>query len=594
MRWNRARCAVVAVLVGVGLVIPAGQAQAAAIDDAVASGVAQAAARGVTSYVSVVDRQTGQVVSETANAHQQVASESVMKLFIAAYYAVQAGGSGSLSAGRASQLSTMIRYSDDGIASALFSSAIIPSVAARYGLTETANATNPGRWGAARITAHDITKFLYAMSIDPQVGPWLMGLMAQTAPNGSDGYNQSFGFNALSGDHGSKQGWGSDNWTSQPNAIHSVGYTDQWFAAVLQTGGSGTYALMRDTATTTARLIQAAPRVNDNPLGTVDTSALTGFDLALSGWTFDPNQADQPLRIDIYDQRADGSLVGYGGATAVAARPDVAAAYPGVGPNQGWTATIRLTGGGSHRVCAYGINVGAGGNALLGCTSVSTPAPIGSLDAVANSAPGVLTVDGWSMDPQDPTAAVATHLYVTAPDGSLAGTAVTADVSRTDVAAVYPAAGDRHGFAARLGVTQTGTVQVCAYAISVAPPALNPVLGCRQVTVQNAFGTLDAVTSTTGAIRLTGWAINPNDIAEDVEIHVYDTVGGVTVGTPGNVAGADRPDVAAAFGQGADHGFGIDLPAAPGDHQVCAFAITTGGGVGNTLLGCRAVTVPIG
>lgn len=594
MRWTRTRRSAVAVLIAVGVLTPAGRADAAALDAAVASGVAQAAAQGVTSYVSVVDRQTGEVVAETANAHQQVASESVMKLFIASYYAVQAGGSANLSAGRAGQLSTMIRYSDDGVASALFSSAIIPTIAARYGLGETANATNPGHWGAARITAHDMTTFLYRMSVDPQVGPWLMGLMAQTAPNGSDGFDQAFGFNALSGDHGSKQGWGSDNWTSQPNAVHSVGYTDQWFAAVLQTGGSGTYRLMRDTATTTARLIQAAPKVTQNPLGTLDSSALTGFDLTLNGWAFDPGQRDQPLRIDVYDQRSDGSLVGHGGAAVPVSRPDVAAAYPGVGGGQGWSGTVRLSGGGTHRVCAYAINVGPGDNTLLGCTTVQTPIPVGSLDVAANPAPGVITFGGWSMDPQAPAAALATHVYVTAPDGSSAGVALTADTSRADIATAFPGAGDRHGFAGQLGVTRTGTVQVCAYAISAAPPAVNPGIGCRQVAVRDAFGNLDAVSATAGSIRVTGWAVNPNDTGEDVEIHVYDTVDGATTGTPGYRAGVDRSDVAAAFGLGSDHGYVIDQPAAPGAHQVCAFAITTGGGTGNTLLGCSTVSVPVG
>ncbi len=513
MRWTRTRRSAVALLIGIGVLTPTGRAAAAPVDDAIAAGVAQAAARGVTSYVSVVDRRTGQVVGETANAHTQVASESVMKLFLAAYYAVQAGGAGNLSPVRASRLSTMIRNSDDGIASALFTSAAIPSVAARYGLGETANASPPGRWGAARITAHDTTKFLYRMSIDPLVGPWLMGLMAQTTPNGSDGFDQSFGFNALSGDHGSKQGWGSDNWTSQANAVHSVGYTDQWFASVLQTGGSGTYLLMRDTATTTARLIQAARRFTDEPVGTLDASALSGFDLTLSGWAFDPNQPDQPLRIDLYDQRADGSLVGYGGATAVTARPDVAAAYGGIGGNQGWTATVRLTGGGSHRVCAYAIGVGAGGNSELGCAAVQTPAPIGALDVAANDAPGVLTVGGWSFDPQDPTAPTSTHVYVTGPDGGLVGAAYTADGSRPDVASAFPGAGDRHGFTGSLPVGQVGVFRVCAYAISVAPPALNPTIGCRPVPVQNSYGALDAVTATAGRIQLAGWAVNPNDTA---------------------------------------------------------------------------------
>ena len=589
MRWTRVRAGVVTVCVAVGLLVPVSRAAAAPLDDAIASGVAQAAARGVTSYVSVVDRRTGAVVSETANARQQVASESVMKLFIASYYAVQAGGSGNLSAGRADQLSRMIRYSDDGIASALFSSAIIPSTAARYGLTDTANATNPGRWGAARITAHDMALFLYRMSVDPLVGPWLMGLMAQTAPNGSDGFDQAFGFNALGGDHGSKQGWGSDNWTSQPNAVHSVGYTADWFAAVLQTGGSGTYRLMRDTATTTAQLIQGVPRSTD-PIGVVDSATLDGFDLTLRGWAFDPDDAAQPLRIDVYDQRSDGVLTGFGGALSAVARPDVAAVYPGTGGTQGWAGTVRLAGGGDHRVCVFGIGIGSGGNTLLGCVTVTAPVPVGSVDAVTNPQPGVVEVRGWALDPAAPASGIATHLYLTGPDGQRTGVGVTADGSRPDVGAAF-GAGDAHGFTASVPVSGTGDQQLCAFAISAGPPVVNPLIGCRTVTVVNAFGALDTVSSGPGTLTLTGWALDPHDLSRPVEIHVYDTVGGVTTGTSGLIASTRRDDVAAVFGVDSGHGYVVERPAAPGDHQVCAFAITQGGGSGNTLLGCRSVTV---
>ena len=53
---------------------------------------ANAASHGITDYVSVVDRNTGSVVAETSNARQQVGSESIMKLFLAAYYILLYGG----------------------------------------------------------------------------------------------------------------------------------------------------------------------------------------------------------------------------------------------------------------------------------------------------------------------------------------------------------------------------------------------------------------------------------------------------------------------------------------------------------------------
>ncbi len=104
-----------------------------------------------------------------------------MKLFLAAYYILLYGGYTATPASVLSRLSYMLRYSDDDTASSLFTSSAIPTVAARYGLSATTNATDrPGHWGAARITAHDMTQFLYRASRDAEVGPWLIPVMAQT------------------------------------------------------------------------------------------------------------------------------------------------------------------------------------------------------------------------------------------------------------------------------------------------------------------------------------------------------------------------------------------------------------------------------
>lgn len=234
---------------------------------AVSAAAAAAAAVGVSQRISVVDRSTGKVLAGTSNANSQVASESVMKLLLASYYLVLYGGYQSAPADVLSQLSYMLRYSDDATASALFTANAIPTIAARYGLGNTTNATDrAGHWGAARITARDMTQFLFKAQHDGAVGPWLIPVMAQTAANGSDGFNQKFGLNALTGIHGSKQGWGADSYfTSQPDAIHSVGYTARYFVAVLQTGPASTYAdPMRPTATTAARSIQnASAALND-------------------------------------------------------------------------------------------------------------------------------------------------------------------------------------------------------------------------------------------------------------------------------------------------------------------------------------------
>jgi hypothetical protein len=251
---------------------------------AVSQAVANARASGVTEAISVVNRSNGAVVGTTANANSQIGSESIMKLFLAAYYLVLYGGYQKTPADVKTRLSYMLRYSDDATASSLFTASAIPSVAARYGMSRTTNATDrAGHWGAARITARDMTTFLYRASKDGAVGPWLIPVMAQTAANGSDGFNQKFGLNALSGTHGSKQGWGNDSFFTSPTyAIHSVGYTSGLFVSVLQIGPASTYPdPMRATATFAARKIQAAGATTSAPAtaataATADTGTTAG------------------------------------------------------------------------------------------------------------------------------------------------------------------------------------------------------------------------------------------------------------------------------------------------------------------------------
>jgi hypothetical protein len=106
----------------------------------------------------------------------------------------------------------------------------------------------------------------------------------------------------------------------------------------------------------------------------------------------------------------------------------------------------------------------------------------------------------------------------------------------------------------------------------------------------NPFGTLDAATAGPGTVTVAGWAIDP-DTPAPILVHVYvdDTAVAATAVLP-------RPDVAAAFpGYGEAHGFAATVAGgAPGPHRVCAYAINTGTGTANALLGCRTATVPGG
>lgn len=104
---------------------------------------------------------------------------------------------------------------------------------------------------------------------------------------------------------------------------------------------------------------------------------------------------------------------------------------------------------------------------------------------------------------------------------------------------------------------------------------------------QTPIGAVDAATSVDGSgeIRVRGWALDP-DTTASINVHVY--IDGAAVRAP--KASLSRPDVAAAHGKGAAHGFDVVLPSDTGPHQVCVFAIDATRGP-STALGCRPVTV---
>ncbi len=244
---------------------------------AVDSGVAAARGDRVNQYVALVDRSTGDLVA-TSGGNTQVISESIVKLFTVGYYLVKYDGH--LPSGLADDLHEMIVHSDDNLESRYWTTAAVPAMAARYGLSHTSNGprTGPHDWGWEYITANDEAKFLYEASKDPVVGPFLTAAMAGVAAVGNDGFDQAFGFNALDGDHGSKQGW-TDRNTSAAINIHSVGWTHKYFGAILETSGSPKYDTMRADATVTARLIDGLKSLAETAAAesSARATALAGF-----------------------------------------------------------------------------------------------------------------------------------------------------------------------------------------------------------------------------------------------------------------------------------------------------------------------------
>lgn len=161
---------------------------------------ADAARSGATTEIVVLDRTTGQIVSNGAS--QPVPIASVVKLFIADDLLLQeAKGQTQLTPADRASLDLMLRSSDDGAAQTFWDrsggNAIIGRVVARYGLRGTTAPYN-GHWDVTLSTASDLVRY-YSMLLDgsgglpPEQAEVILGNLAQSTPTGTDGYPQRFG-----------------------------------------------------------------------------------------------------------------------------------------------------------------------------------------------------------------------------------------------------------------------------------------------------------------------------------------------------------------------------------------------------------------
>ncbi|MGY1807353.1 hypothetical protein ACI8AF_08275 [Blastococcus sp. SYSU D00669] len=319
------------------------------------------------------------------------------------------------------------------------------------------------------------------------------------------------------------------------------------------------------------------------PIGHLDSvTAASGDRIEVLGWAVDPDTT-APISVHVY---VDGGWAG--AVTADVPRPDIGAYLPSYGERHGFSLPLTVPQG-RHTVCAFAINVGYPAvNPSIGCLEVDTGhLPLGNIEqAFIDEGQAVLT--GWTLDP-DTTGPIDVHAYV---NGQLGGYG-TAGLSRPDVAAAYPGAGDRHGFSIR-AFLQPGDNQICLFAINVPTPAVNPSLGCRSLHLRvDPIGTVDEVTSGPTSVTVTGWALDPETRSP---IDVKAVVDGVEVVR--RTAGDQRPDVAANYPEsGPRHGYSFTVPLAPGTHQFCVYAVNVGQGSTDPLLGCRDVNVgvpPIG
>jgi hypothetical protein len=216
--------------------------------------------------------------------------------------------------------------------------------------------------------------------------------------------------------------------------------------------------------------------------------------------------------------------------------------------------------------------------------------PVGYVDsATANLT--TATVRGWAFDPET-SAPVTIHAYIGGPYGSGSwGGAYTANQSRPDVAAAYPAYGDKHGYSIDFSVPKGSTV-ICLYAINIGAGGTK-ALGCPTVSTPTGppTGNFEAASISGGKANIKGWALDP-DTAASINVDVY--INGDWGGRyPANAA---RADVGAANkGYGNAHGFAVNGLIIPvGTSEICVWGIDAAGVIENKRLGCRSVSTATG
>ena len=230
----------------------------------------EARAKGADISVFVLDRLTGQTVSNGNKA--AIAMASVAKLFIADDLLYQATTRRTpLSSEDRRLLDAMLRSSDDGAGEIFWArgagNEIVSRVAARYGL----GSTRPGsyeRWWNTLTTGADLAQY-YDMLLDGAGGlttkqaEIIVNNLAKSTPRGVDGYPQRFGIpDALYAESVAvKQGWmcciGSD-WMHLSSGV--IG-SDRRYVMVIESLQAADDATARNTITQAVKTMFPTGRI---------------------------------------------------------------------------------------------------------------------------------------------------------------------------------------------------------------------------------------------------------------------------------------------------------------------------------------------
>ncbi len=165
---------------------------------------------------------------------------------------------------------------------------------------------------------------------------------------------------------------------------------------------------------------------------------------------------------------------------------------------------------GTHDVCVTAVNIGAGHDVVLGCSSVTLidHTVVGNVDRVIGGTESV-TVRGWAAD-RDTSAPLS--LLVRVDDVTLQ---VSTGVSRPDVQRVFPELGSETGYAVAVPTT-AGDHSVCVTARNVGPGS-DRTFPCTTVTVAAAAPAPSGRTVYEGDLHVT----QPGAVVDSLDIHGF-------------------------------------------------------------------------
>ncbi|MEO6503576.1 MAG: fibronectin type III domain-containing protein, partial [Jatrophihabitantaceae bacterium] len=175
----------------------------------------------------------------------------------------------------------------------------------------------------------------------------------------------------------------------------------------------------------------------------------------------------------------DGRYVANG--TAATARPDLLTRYPANGQNHGFS-IFTPTPAGTHQLCAYGMNVGAGTvNTRFGCATVTrTSDPVGSGASIARvGVSDAIAVSGWALDPD-----TASPIKVQVTSDGLDKQQLSANLAAAGSVAAWPRYGANHGYSATVSLDGFEHT-VCIRALNVGA-GKDVAQGCKLITTSGS------------------------------------------------------------------------------------------------------------